>query len=68
MDVLSDRSRSLLIIYLPSCLHGLCYISYSFINIFNHSCIDSSVIICDAFVLFCVLGGNLQRTMDALKW
>ena len=45
MDVLSDRSRSLLIIYSPSCLHGLCYISYCFINIFNHSCIDSSVII-----------------------
>ena len=65
---LFDRSRSLLIIYSPSCLHGLCYISYCFINIFNHSCIDFSVIICDVFVLFRVLGGNLQRTMDALKW
>ena len=37
MDVLFDRSRSLLIIYSPSCLHGLCYVSYCFINIFNHS-------------------------------
>ena len=55
MDVLYDRSRSLLIIYSPSCPHGLCYISYCFINIFNHSCIDFSVIIFDVFVLFRVL-------------
>ena len=51
MNVLFDRSRSLLIIYSPSCLHGLCYISYCFINIFNHSCIDFSVIICDVWEL-----------------